>query len=153
VAGLIVAALFGLSWWTGWPPFAGSISLLLLPLAALLAGDRYRNLGHAVLDNRLITKTGSLVRRRVVLAVPGVIGLTIRQSIFQRRSGLVSVTATTAAGAQHYDVPDVPVDLARTLAVALLPESGAFVTGTATKPAEPADVVLRDASGVSRLPA
>jgi putative membrane protein len=153
VAGLIVVTLFGLSWWTGWPPFAAWIPVLLLPLAALLAGDRYRNLGHAVADNRLITRAGSLVRRRVVLAVPGVIGLTVRQSVFQRRSGLVSVTAITAAGAQHYEVPDVPVDLARTLAVALLPECRSFITARAAEPGTPAGVVLRDASGVSTLPA
>ena len=153
LAGLIVVALFGLTWWIDRPPFAASISLLLLPLAALLAGDRYRNLGHSVVGNRLITRAGSLVRRRVVLDVPGVIGLTVRQSMFQRRGGLVSVTATTAAGAQHYEVPDVPVDLARPLVVALLPECGSFMTAQATKPAEPASVVLRDASGVSRLPA
>jgi putative membrane protein len=153
LAGLVVVALFGLTWWIGRPPFAASISLLLLPLAALLAGDRYRNLGHSVVGNRLITRAGSLVRRRVVLDVPGVIGLTVRQSMFQRRGGLVSVTATTAAGAQHYEVPDVPVDLARPLVVALLPECGSFMTAQETKPPEPASVVLRDASGVSRLPA
>jgi putative membrane protein len=153
LAGLIIVALFGLTWWTDRPPFVASISLLLLPLAALLAGDRYRNLGHALVNNRLITGSGSVVRRHVVLAVPGVIGLTIRQSMFQRRGGLVSVTATTAAGSQHYEVPDVPVELARPLLVALLPECGSLMTAPATKPAEPASVVLRDASGVSRLPA
>jgi hypothetical protein len=63
------------------------------------------------------------------------------------------VTATTAAGAQHYEVPDVPVGLARPLVVALLPECGSFMTAQETEPAEPAGVVLRDASGVSRLPA
>ncbi len=150
---LIVVALVGLAWWTGRSPLAASFFLLLLLPAALLAGDRYRNLGHAVVDNRLITRAGSLVRRRAVLAVPGVIGLTIRQSIFQRRNGLITVTATTAAGRQHYEVPDVPVDRARTLVVALLPECACVMTASATKPAEPASVVLRDASGVSRLPA
>ena len=34
-----------LAWWTDRPPLAASFSLLLLPLAALLARDRYRSLG------------------------------------------------------------------------------------------------------------
>jgi len=150
LAALIVVALFGLSWWTGWPPFVASVSLGLLPLAALLARDRYRNLGHSVVQDRLITRVGSLVRRRAVLAVPGVIGLTMRQSMFQRRSGLITVTATTAAGAQQYAVPDVPVEAARALAVALLPECGSFMSAPS---GELDSVLLRDASGVSRLPA
>jgi len=153
VAGLIVVALFGLAWWTGQPPFAASVSLLLLPLAAWLARDRYRSLGHAIVGNRLITRVGSLVRRRVVLDVPGVIGLTMRQSMFQRRSGLITVTATTAAGAQHYEMPDVPVEMAGTLANALLPECGSFLTAPAAELGETGGVLLRDASGVSRLPA
>ena len=73
---------------------------------------------------RLITRVGSLVRRRSALAVPGVIGVTLRQSVFQRRSGLISLTATTAAGAQHYEVPDLPQTVAIDLAVRLLPQSG-----------------------------
>jgi putative membrane protein len=153
VAGLIVVALFGLAWWTGQPPFAASVSLLLLPLAALLARDRYRSLGHAVEGNRLITRVGSLVRRRAVLYVQGVIGLTMRQTMFQRRSGLITVTATTAAGAQHYEMPDVPVEMAGTLAKALLPECGSFLAAPAAELGETGGVLLRDASGVSRLPA
>ena len=89
---------------------ARRVDLAAVAAAGRAAGPRpYRNLGHAVVDNRLITRAGSLVRRRIVLAVPGVIGVTMRQSMFQRRSGLITVTATTAAGAQHYEVPDVPL--------------------------------------------
>ena len=90
---------------------------------------------------------------RAVLAVPGVIGLTVRQSMFQRRSGLITVTATTAAGVQHYEVPDVPVELARPLATTLLPECRSFLTAPAADQPETGSVLLRDASGVSRLPA
>jgi putative membrane protein len=91
-------------------------SLALLPLAAALAADRYRSLGHALADGRLVTCTGSLVRRRSILATEWIIGWRIHQSWFQRRQGLVTLTATTAAGRQHYDVRDVPA--AEALAVA-----------------------------------
>jgi putative membrane protein len=37
----------------------------------------------------------------------GVIGWTFRQSVFQRRAGLVEVEAVTAAGAGGYTVLDV----------------------------------------------
>ena len=57
------------------------------PLACLLAVDRYRSLGHAVVAGWLVFRQGSLVRRRCVLEVDGVIGWTLRQSFFQRRTG------------------------------------------------------------------
>lgn len=157
-----VAALFALHEWARWPLAAAIGSLVLLPLAALLALDRYRSLGHAVVDGRLIVRVGSLARRRQVLAVPGVIGLTLRQSFFQRRGGLITVTATTAAGAQRYAVPDVPFADAMSLAVELLPHAGLFIPG---RPGpgiseqdgpggnDPAAALLRDEPSVSRLPA
>jgi putative membrane protein len=158
-----IAALWVVSWWARWPLAPAIGSLVLVPLAALVALDRYRNLGHAVVDGRLITRFGSLVRRRQVLAVPGVIGLTLRQSYFQRRAGLFTLTATTAAGNQHYDVPDVPAGDALGLAVVLLPDAGLFLTPSPPSPAgepppepvgepHPTSALLRDEPGVSRLP-
>jgi len=144
------------------------ISLLGLPTAALLARDRYRNLGHQLVENRLVIRVGSLVRRRTVLAVPGVIGVTLRQSVFQRRSGLTTLIATTAAGAQHYRVPDLPTAGALDLAVRLVPPcrilaaagpTGERSSGTgsarnsAAVPERPGSALLRDGPGVSRLPA
>lgn len=126
---VVVAAVFALSRVAEWFLLPAVISLLAIPLAALLAHDRYRNLGHAVVDNRLITQAGSLVRRRSALAVPGVIGVTLRRSVFQRRSGLISLTATTAAGAQHYLVADLPDQQALDLAARLIPEARSFLTG------------------------
>jgi putative membrane protein len=41
--------------------------------------------------------------------------------VFQRRAGLTTLTATTAAGRQGYDVQDVEVDEALSVAEALLP--------------------------------
>jgi hypothetical protein len=34
----------------------------------------------------------------------------VRRSFFQRRAGLATLIATTAAGRHRYSIPDVPVD-------------------------------------------
>jgi putative membrane protein len=97
---------------------AGCLPLLASPW---LAADRYAALGHALTPRHLIVRSGTFSRRRVVLARDGVIGVTIRESFFQRRAGLATVTATTAVGRQHYDAIDVPVELSTGLAADLLP--------------------------------
>jgi putative membrane protein len=114
VRALVVAAVLpaglGLLWWLAdWPAWAALVALLALPAAAALAADRARSLGHAVTGGHLVVRQGSVVRRRSVLAREGIIGWHLHQSIFQRRAGLVTVIATTAAGRQHYSLPDVPV--------------------------------------------
>ena len=93
----------------GWaaPLLAGAP--LLLVGAVALGLDRYRALGHAVTARHLVTRHGSLDRRRVMLDRDGIIGWKVEQSLFQRRAGVATLVATTAAGAQHYDVVDVPL--------------------------------------------
>ena len=151
---LPIVALFALAFTTYWPAAPAVVSLLALPAAALLARDRYSNLGHLVVHDRLITRVGSLVRRRSVIAVSGVIGVTLRQSVFQRRSGLISLTATTAAGSQHYEVPDLTTVDAIDLAVRLVPQSRGFTDATPPVARDgPGSALLRDEPGVSRLPA
>ncbi|MEU8196653.1 PH domain-containing protein [Microbispora amethystogenes] len=106
-----------LLWVLGEPPlWPWLTAAALLPVTALLAADRYRSLGHALISGYLVTRWGSLVRRRVVLRCDGVIGWTVERSFFQRRAGLATLTATTAAGAQSYQVRDV--DLAEALRLA-----------------------------------
>jgi putative membrane protein len=102
-----IALLVALSWLANFPAWLWQASLLGLPTAAALAADRFRSLGHAVVAGRLVTRVGSLVRRRSILACDGVIGVNLTRSYFQRRAGLVTLSATTAAGRQRYDVPDV----------------------------------------------
>jgi putative membrane protein len=96
-------------------------SLVILPLGALLAWDRYRNLGHTVTGKTLVSREGSLVRRRVMLTADGVIGWNIHRSFLQRRSGLATLIATTAAGKQHYAVVDVELPEAIRVAEGVLP--------------------------------
>jgi putative membrane protein len=62
------------------------------------------------------------VRRRSMLACDGIIGWNLRQSFFQRRAGLATLVATTAAGRQRYAVLDVPLDEAVRLADRALPD-------------------------------
>ncbi|WP_435061932.1 PH domain-containing protein [Amycolatopsis thermoflava] len=117
-----VTGLFALLWWfADWPAWLWQVALALFPVGALLAEDRYRNLGHALIGGNLVFRQGSLVRRRQVLATEGVIGWVFHRSFFQRRAGLISLTATTAAGRQHYTGIDVPAAEAVALADAAEP--------------------------------
>lgn len=121
VAGLIVAATI-LLWGLGvLPSWAWQAALVLLPAAALVALDRAHSLGHAVVNGTLVGRRGSLVRRRSVLSCEGIIGWNLRRSFFQRRSGLATLVATTAAGRQRVEVQDVPLEEALRIADEALP--------------------------------
>jgi len=117
---LAVALAIG-HWAIGGPWWLPAAALALLPIALWLAADRYRSLGHAVAGARLVAGSGSLIRRRYVVAAEGIIGWNVERSFFQRRAGLATLTATTAAGHQHYDVQDVEIGEALGLAEELLP--------------------------------
>ncbi|EHR60703.1 PH domain-containing protein [Saccharomonospora cyanea] len=82
-------------------------AVVLLPVSVALAFAAYRSLGHGITGGYLVTRHGAVRRGTVALRRSGVIGWTIRQSVFQRRSGLLTVTATTAAGSQAYSAYDV----------------------------------------------
>jgi putative membrane protein len=103
-------------------PWLGPTSLVLLPVALLLAVDRYRNLGHELTARHLVMRQGSVQRRTVALQRAGVIGWTFRQSVFQRGAGLVEVEAVTAAGAGGYTVLDVAAPDGVALAEATTPD-------------------------------
>jgi putative membrane protein len=93
-----------------------------LPVAALLAADRVRALGHALVDRHVVARAGSVVRRRRALAVEHVIGWNFRATWFQRRVGLTTLVATTAGGGQAVPILDIPEDLAVELAERALPD-------------------------------
>ena len=94
-------------------------------LGLLLGRDRYRGLGHRLVGEWIVLSTGSLVRRRSILNVHGVIGWRLRQTWFQRRRGLVTVTATTAAGKQRYSAQDMPMAEALAFIAAATPDLAA----------------------------
>jgi putative membrane protein len=116
-----VAGTAALWRWAGLPAWVWLGSLAVLPAGALLALDRYRSLGHAVAGDHLVCSIGSLVRRRNHLAREGIIGWNLHQSFFQRRAGLVTLTATTAAGRQEYRLQDVDAAEALRIAETALP--------------------------------
>ncbi|MEU7693898.1 PH domain-containing protein [Microbispora hainanensis] len=121
VHALVLAVLLALWWWAGLPSWTWLTAAALLPLTALLAADRYHSLGHALTSGYLVTRWGSFSRRRVALECDGVIGWNIERSFFQRRAGLATLTATTAAGRQGYHVLDVELAEALRLAAAATP--------------------------------
>ncbi|MGV1007987.1 MAG: PH domain-containing protein [Dermatophilaceae bacterium] len=121
---LLVAGLpAALAEWAHWPGAVVAVLVLVCIASPILARDRYAGLGHLVTDRHLVTRSGSFSRRRDVLARHGVIGVVVRESFFQRRAGVATVTATTAAGKQGYHVIDVPAYRAVELSHELLPDT------------------------------
>ncbi len=110
----VMSFLGGLSSWAGWAIWAIWVGVTVP--CALLARDRARSLGHRVADGWLVARTGSLERRRDCIACAGIIGWTVRQTLLQRRAGVATLIAATAAGRKRYRVIDVPAELAWSVA-------------------------------------
>ncbi|MCD2116557.1 MULTISPECIES: PH domain-containing protein [Rhodococcus] len=126
VAVVVAAGLVALSVTDRHVPFAviATVVVVLVAGACALAQDRYRGLGHAVVDGHLVARSGSIDRQRICLDADGVIGWTVRQTFFQRRAGLATVVAATPAGAGRYEVIDIPVDEAWALVQEVTPGMG-----------------------------
>ena len=112
---LIVMAAVPTPIWV-WPVWA-----VLTVCCVLLAVDRSRALGHRVDAQWLVARSGSLDRRRDCIAAAGIIGWTVRQTLLQRRAGVATLIAATAAGVKRYRVIDVPAELAWTIAAGASP--------------------------------
>ncbi|MGW4215088.1 PH domain-containing protein [Lentzea sp. NPDC004789] len=110
----------GLAIWA--PSWAWPVPAVIIPFAALVGWDNYRSLGNALDERYLVTRNNSLVRSTVALQRTGIIGWRIRRSFFQRRSGLMTIGATTAAGAGVYHVTDVGEADGLALADAAVPD-------------------------------
>jgi putative membrane protein len=106
VALAVPALSVGLPSWV-WPVWAA-----VTACCALLAADRVRSLGHRADDRWLVARTGSLERRRDCIECAGIIAWTVRQTLLQRRAGVATLIAATAAGRKRYQVLDVPADAA-----------------------------------------
>ncbi|MGH3470589.1 MAG: PH domain-containing protein [Nocardioidaceae bacterium] len=122
------------------------LPLVLLPPALLLAADRWHSLGHDIVAGSLVIRTGSFVRRRTILETDAIIGWNVRTSFFQRRAGLVTLLATTAAGRQGYRIQDVAGEealrVARVGVPGLLSEFGSADGGRLLDPETPEDAAI-----------
>ncbi|MGH3966704.1 MAG: PH domain-containing protein, partial [Mycobacterium sp.] len=111
----VLAVLVGAPVWL-WPAWVA-----VTAWCALLAADRVGSLGHRVDQHWLVARAGSLQRRRDCLATAGIVGWTVRQTLFQRRAGVATLVAATAAGVKRYQVLDVPEELAWSIAATASP--------------------------------
>ena len=103
-------------------PVWTSVALTALTVfSAFLAFDRARSLGHRIGDGWLVARAGSVQRRRDCVAAAGIVGWTVRQTLFQRRAGVATLVAATAAGVKHYELIDVPADIAWSIAATTSP--------------------------------
>jgi putative membrane protein len=98
------------------PVWVWPVWVMLTLCCVLLALDRSRSLGHRVDGEWLVARAGSLDRRRDCIATAGIIGWTVRQTLLQRRAGVATLIAATAAGVKRYQVLDVPAELAWSIA-------------------------------------
>jgi putative membrane protein len=103
------------------PIWAWILWAVAVVTGVLLGADRVRSLGHRVGDGWLVARSGSLERRRDCIACAGIIGWTMRQTLLQRRAGVATLIAATAAGRKRYQVIDVPAELAWAVAAQASP--------------------------------
>jgi len=116
---LVVAVLVPVTDLPVWTPILAALGVAV---AAALAADRTRALGHALADGHVVVRSGSLNRRRDALETDGVIGWNLRDTWFQRRVGLTTLVATTSGGRQAVTALDVPEPLALALACTSNPQ-------------------------------
>ncbi len=115
---LALALVFaGVAWWRDWAWWwPVGFAVLALGLGVLAGATAYRNLGHGLSTEHLVSGDGTFDRRRTVLETDGIIGWVVAQSWFQRRLGLATLKATTAAGSEYVAVRDIELDRAVALA-------------------------------------
>lgn len=119
------AALRRRAWWATWcvaapvlllAPALGAGHLPLtvlwvlppaLVVALLLAWASFRALGHGVVGDYALVRSGTMSRTTSALRRDAVSTIVVRQSILQRRLGLSTVSLMTAAGWWGYPAPDL----------------------------------------------
>jgi putative membrane protein len=103
------------------PDWIWQLLLVLIPIGFLNGLGEYRGLGHALTDGYLVVRWGVTPRSTVAVQRTGIVGWKVRQTIFQRRVRLMTVTATVAAGSGSYSVRYAGQDDALELAEAAVP--------------------------------
>jgi putative membrane protein len=118
IALVVAAALWGI---TVVPVWVWPTWIAVTAWCALLAADRIGALGHRVDGSWLVIRAGSVERRRDCIATAGIISWTVCQSPFQRRAGVATLVAATAAGVKRYPLIDVPEERAWAIAAQATP--------------------------------
>lgn len=124
-AAVLAAAVTGVLWWlaaNGAVPITalwwGAAAWAVAVAGAVVA---YRALGHALAGRYLVVRSGLLSRATTVLRRDAVSTIALRESVLQRRLGLRTVSAMTAAGWGVYEAPDVAADDALAFAAGAAP--------------------------------
>ena len=115
-AAVTATALFDLSIWLPVAVFVVSATL-----GVLSAEAEYAHLRPRAHRRPPACRLGAWTRLRTALERDGVIGWVVQQNLFQRRAGVASLVATTAAGAEKVLIRDVPLGRAVALADAATP--------------------------------
>jgi putative membrane protein len=118
---LLLSAVLVLLVLSGAPRWLLVLAATLPVVAAAVALDRARALGHVLTEQHFVARSGSLFRQRQALETTAVIGWNFRSSWFQRRAGLTTLSATTAGGSQSVTALDVPETDAVAVASAAVP--------------------------------
>lgn len=113
---VVPTVVLDLGWWL--PP---AVLVVFAGLGVLSAEMEWRHLGHTLTGLHLVAGSGSLERTRTALERDGVIGWVVSQNYFQRRVGLATLVATTAAGAEQVTIRDLALGPAVALADAATP--------------------------------
>lgn len=106
----------------GGPLWLAVVAAAAAVAAVPLALDRYAQLGHASDGELLSVRSGSLVRNQQIIEHRAVVGWRFRQSLFQRRRGLATLTVAVGAGEGGYDALDLSEEDALRLASSVNPD-------------------------------
>ncbi|WP_166353237.1 PH domain-containing protein [Phytoactinopolyspora limicola] len=131
VAASVVALLAWLALTDVVPWWAVIAGLGIWPVTLWGAWVAYRALGHTICGDYVVVRSGLTSRSTAALQRKAVSTVAIRQSLLQRRLGLATVSAMTAAGWGIYEAPDVDVAEA-------VPFARAAAPGLLDRYAEPA---------------
>jgi putative membrane protein len=115
---LAAVVALALGWWWG-----AVFALLLTAVLALLALDRYRQLGHRFDGRRLAVREGSLLRRWTELNPDEIVAFELRRTPTQRRTGLATVVLHLGQGAGERRVLDAGTEQTRVLLAELAPRA------------------------------
>lgn len=90
-------------------------------VAFAAAVDSWRALGSGLTSTHVVMRRGVLARRTVALERAGIVGWIGTRTYFQRRVGLMTLTASTDAGSSANASPDVATPVGIALADEAIP--------------------------------